>query len=81
MSSDIDPFGSTVYQRTHKGQIVCTARASSIDAQFLMWLRLFNGLTPTRTLVALSSAPMADARATIDKLISLGLIELVSPSA
>jgi hypothetical protein len=80
MSMSVDPLGSAIYQRTHKGQIVCAARAPSMDAQFLMWLRLFNGLTPTHTLMELAAAPVADAQATIDKLISLGLIELVPPS-
>jgi hypothetical protein len=76
----VDPLGSTVYRRTQKGQIVCAARASSMDAQFLKWLRLFNGLTPTQVLLELVAIPVADAQAIIDKLISLRLIELVSPA-
>ena len=78
MSKDVDPLGSTVYQRTYKGQIVCAARASSMDAQFLSWLRLFNGLTPTYVLLELTAEPAVDAQATIEKLISLGLIKRVS---
>ena len=80
MSKDGDSLASTIYQRTHKGQVVCAARASSMDAQFLMWLRLFNGLTPTHILMALAAVPVVDAQSTIDKLIDLGLIEPVKPS-
>ena len=80
MSKNIDLLGSAIYQRTYKGQIVCAARAASMDAQFLSWLRLFNGLTPTYILLELAAVPVVDAQATIEKLISLGLIKPVSSS-
>jgi DNA-nicking Smr family endonuclease len=76
MSSDHDLLGATIYQRTQKGQIVCASRASSSNAQFMMLLRLFNGLTPTQIFLELSGMPASEAQSLVTRMEELKLIEL-----
>lgn len=75
MSNDLDPSDSVVYQRTHKGQIVAAGQASSIDREFMLWLRMVNGQTPTHTLMTLAGMSTHDTRIIVDRLLALGLIE------
>ncbi|HEX5356425.1 MAG TPA: hypothetical protein VFW93_09410 [Aquabacterium sp.] len=75
MSIDLDSSDSSVYQRTHKGQIVAAGQASSIDHELILWLRMVNGLTPTHALMTLAGMSAQDTRIVIDRLLALGLIQ------
>lgn len=75
MSNDLDSSDRSVYLRTHKGQIVAAGQASSIDHEFMLWLRMVNGLTPTHMLMTLAGMSTHDTRIIIDRLLDLGLIQ------
>ncbi|MBI5924040.1 MAG: hypothetical protein HY836_00405 [Aquabacterium sp.] len=75
MRNDLDPFDSSVYQRTHKGQIVAAGQASSVEHALILWLRMVNGQTPTHALMTLAGMSPHDTRIIVDRLLALGLIE------
>ena len=68
---------NTVHRRTLKGQMAASAVAPQLDQAGTMLLRLFNGFTPTDLLVQMASRRVARARAIVDDLERLGLIEPV----
>ncbi|TAK93060.1 MAG: hypothetical protein EPO09_13800 [Aquabacterium sp.] len=75
MSNALPSSLDAVYQRTHKGQIVAAGKSSLLGHEFMLWLRMLNGLTPTRQLMNLAGASPHDALRIVDRLRALGLIE------
>lgn len=80
MRPDLESPSNVVYQRTHKGQVVCASRASVIDPHILKLLRLFNGFTPVDVIEGLVAAHVPQARDIIAQLVARGLIEESDPS-
>lgn len=80
MRPDLEAPYNAVYQRTHKGQVVCAARASVVDPHVLKLLRLFNGFTPVNVIESLVAAHVPQARDIIGQLLARGLIEETDPS-
>lgn len=71
------PQDETVFTRTHKGQVVATARHGLMDdAQFAL-LRMVNGYTAAWVLAGLSGLDMGTVLETLHVLEGKGLITRV----
>lgn len=81
MGTELDTPNDAVYQRTEKGLMVATARASLIAPKVLSLLRLVNGFTPASVIVKLIRSDPREAQEMLAQLASRGLIEAVDPAA
>ena len=70
-----------VYQRTHKGQVICGSRPALLDPHVLTLMRLVNGFTPVSVLVELVAVHIPNAREIIRQLETKGLIEKATAEA
>ncbi len=71
------PQHDTVFTRTHKGQVVATARKGFMDGHQLSLLRMVNGHTAAQVLATLSGLALAEVLETLYVLEGKGLIERV----
>jgi len=71
------PQDETVFTRTHKGQVVATARVGLMDEPQLALLRMVNGYTAAWVLAGLSGLDLSTVLETLYVLEGKGLIERV----
>ncbi len=71
------PQDETIFKRTHKGQVVATARRGLMDEPQLALLRMVNGYTAAWVLAGLSGLTLSTVLETLHVLEGKGLIERV----